>query len=423
MITRELLKLILTEQRADILKKPIGIKRNALQKVRNKIHLPHILVISGLRRCGKSVFMRQIIKEFYNDSDFYYINFEDERLLNFDATAFNMVYETLVELFGTKRTFFIDEIQHVKNFDAFVRRFYDNGFRFFITGSNANFLKEEVSTRLTGRHLDIWLKSFSFDEYLLLKTGKSINPNQFYLTEEIAVVKKWFATYLERGGMPEYSIYEEDEILRRTYDDIISKDIIIRRQPENPVAARELYLFLISNFARKFSYNSLGKVVTIGSINTIKKYSSYLEETFLGQIIPKFDFSMKKQFANDKKFYVGDNGFIRIISTQPSIDKGWLLENLVMINLDTESDVFYFSNKREVDFITVKNKSVQQVLQVCWELNPLNRKRELEGLLEALTVMGLDRGMILTGDQEEEIKTGSLTIEVKPVWKWLLQEK
>ena len=84
---------------------------------------------------------------------------------------FNLIYETLIELFGEKRTFFIDEIQHVKSFDTFIRRFYDNGFKFYITGSNAGLLNEEISTRLTGRHLDTLLKPFSFKEFISFKAG------------------------------------------------------------------------------------------------------------------------------------------------------------------------------------------------------------------------------------------------------------
>ncbi|MBW6461002.1 MAG: ATP-binding protein [Bacteroidales bacterium] len=420
MITKELLKLVLTEQRLNLLEKDAGIPRQVLDEIQAKIHLPHIHVITGIRRCGKSTLLRQIIKKYYNDENFYYVNFEDERLLNFDPASFNKVYEVLIELFGQKKTFFIDEIQHVREFDSFVRRFYDNGFKFFITGSNAGLLKEEISTRLTGRHIDTLLTPFSFCEYLELKTGDASRLNM-YTTEDRAMILKWFSDYLVKGGMPEYSIYMDPEILRRIYDDIIVKDVMVRKKISNLYSLKELYLFLVSNFGQRFSYNSLQDIVPFGSVNTIRKYIHFLEETYLVRVINKFDFSVRKQLANDKKLYICDNGFIPLISTRAGIDRGWLLENLVLNNLPANHDLFYYSGKKETDFIVMENKKVVSAIQVTYELSAGNRNRELAGLIEALTITGLEEGLLLTNDQEEEIVTDSKTIRVKPVWKWLME--
>src|SRR3989344_5396982 len=166
MLTKEQLKKILEEQRDSILKKKLGVERILLDGIENKRKLPHIVVITGIRRSGKSTLLRQIIKRYYKDEDFYYINFEDERLFDFKAENFNDIYESLLELFGEKKTFFIDEIQNIANFENFVRRFYDNGFKFFITGSNAKLLSKELGTKLTGRHVDIVVRPFSFLEFL-----------------------------------------------------------------------------------------------------------------------------------------------------------------------------------------------------------------------------------------------------------------
>ena len=108
MISKDKLKQVLIEQRISILNKELGLERNVLDLVGKKIKLPHVVVITGLRRSGKSTLLRQIINKHYSDEDFYYINFEDERLFNFKAENFNLIYETLMELFGDKKTFFID---------------------------------------------------------------------------------------------------------------------------------------------------------------------------------------------------------------------------------------------------------------------------------------------------------------------------
>ena len=96
MISKEMLKLVLVEQRESLLQKPIGIKREVLDYIVSKTKLPHIIVLTGIRRCGKSTLLRQIIDDTYNNDDFYYINFEDERLFNFNAKDFNQIYEALI---------------------------------------------------------------------------------------------------------------------------------------------------------------------------------------------------------------------------------------------------------------------------------------------------------------------------------------
>ncbi len=420
MITRELLRTVLTDQRAWFLKKDTGIKREVLDRIQKKIILPHIHFITGIRRCGKSTLLRQIAAEFYRDTDFYYINFEDERLLRFEAEAFNLVYETLLELYGRKNTFIIDEIQHVRDFDAFVRRFYDNGFKFFITGSNAGILGKEISERLTGRYLSTRLSPFSFREYVSLKEGTSriFNPD---LTEDRARLTGLFEHYLVHGGMPEYALYQDPEILMHTYNDIVVKDIGMRKNIDHPVLARELYLTVLSNFARKFSYNGLQKLTSIGSVNTIKQYLGYLEETFLVRFIHKFDYSVMKQYANDKKAYVSDNGIINAVSLKAGADKGWMLENLVAGSMSVESNLHYFSGKRECDFVLSEERNVKQVIQVCWELSRENDSRESGGVIEAMDYFHLDKGLILTYGQEEVRTLGNKTIDIKPVWKWLLR--
>ena len=205
MLTSEEIKQILTEQRAYLLQKKLGIERTILNDINKKIKLPHVIVLTGLRRSGKSTILRQIIRKYYADEDFYYINFEDERLFNFPANDFNHLYEVLIQLYGKKKTFFIDEIQNITHFETFVRRFYEDGFKFFITGSSANLLSKELGTKLTGRHVDIIVKPFSFMEFLTLKEFK-LESKSMYTTESKAELKNYFDDYLLNGGMPEFAI-------------------------------------------------------------------------------------------------------------------------------------------------------------------------------------------------------------------------
>lgn len=250
-VSKELLKIVLTEQRFSILKRDTGIEREVLSEIGKKIKLPHVHILTGMRRCGKSTLLRQIIKKYYNDTDFYYVNFDDERFLNFDASDFNLIYETLTALFGKNTVFFIDEIQNVDKFETFVRRFYDQGFKFFITGSNATLLSKELGTRLTGRHIDTVVKPFSFNEFLK-KSGYKTDTENLYLTENRVKIKKLFEEYLTRGVMPEYLFFDNDEILHQVYEDIVIKDIVVRHNVDNALLLKQLYQYLISNPGRKF---------------------------------------------------------------------------------------------------------------------------------------------------------------------------
>ncbi|HJH30020.1 MAG TPA: ATP-binding protein [Methanosarcinaceae archaeon] len=420
MISKEMLKLVLVEQRESLLQKPIGIKREVLDHIISKIKLPHIIVLTGIRRCGKSTLLRQIIDDVYNNDDFYYINFEDERLFNFNAKDFNQIYEALIELFGDKKTFFIDEIQNVSNFENFVRRFYDNGYKFYITGSNAKLLSKEIGTKLTGRHLDIIVKPFSFKEFMTFK-GMQFDKNMIYKTESRAEIKSLFQEYLFGGSMPEYAMYKDKELLMQIYEDVIIKDIVVRYNIENIIRLKELYQYTITNFSNKFSFNSLKKIIDFGSVNTIKLHLGYLCETHLAKMITKFDYSIKKQLINEKKIYVIDNGFISAISTRITKDKGWLLENIVFNRLTDDFEIFYHSGKSECDFILVERNKIKTAMQVTWELDETNRDREINGLVEAMQTYDLKSGLLLTYDQEEEIIINLKKIHIQPIWKWLLE--
>lgn len=422
MLSEDQLKEILVKQREIILNKEYGIERTILKEIESKIKHPHVVVLTGLRRSGKSTLLRQIIKRHYKDEDFFYINFEDERLFNFPANEFSRLYEALISLYGKKKTFFLDEIQNVTNFETFVRRLYEEGFKFFITGSSAILLSKELGTKLTGRHVDIIVKPFSFLEFLELK-GFNLEKDSIYKTESKVEIKNYFEEYIIKGGMPEYLIYNDPELLMKVYEDTVLKDIAVRHKVDNIIVLRNLYSILISNFANKFSFNSLKKITDINSVNTIKKFIHYLEETYFAKTINKFDHSLKKQLINDKKFYIIDNGFIGVLSKKITKDKGWLLENLVFNSLNKDKDIFYYSNENECDFLLVKNKLVTKAIQVCYELNEDSKEREVSGLKEAMEKLKLNEGLLLTNSQEEEIKIEGKKIKVVPVWKWLLTEK
>lgn len=418
---KETLIQILTEQRRNILKKNIGVERNILHEIERQLKFPQVLVISGIRRCGKSTLLRQIINKYYQDTNFYYITFEDERFFNFNATDFNQIYETLIELFGEHKTFFIDEIQNIANFENFVRRFYENDFKFIITGSNSKLLSRELGSKLTARYINIKLNSFDFSEFLKFQNF-NFQKEDLYISERKALIKRLFSEFLAKGGMPEYLIFNDEMFITRTYDDIIIKDIAVRHNIENLTSMRELYRYLISNFSNRYSYNSLQKIIDLGSVHTIKKFVGYLSDSFLISEVSKFDFSIKKQIVNEKKIYVSDIGFINRISMRYTKDIGRLLENLVFTILIVNFDVHYFHSSGECDFICSQDNQLLFAIQVCTELNEQNEKREISGLLNAAKILNIKKLFILTSDTEKSIEIEEHVISIIPVWKWFLNK-
>lgn len=394
------------------------VEREVLKKVFEFLKLPHALVISGLRRSGKSTLLKQVRKNFYGDELVYYLNFEDERLIGFEVGDFNLLYETFIELFGKSRVFFFDEVQNVEGWEYFVRRMYDRGFKFIITGSNSSLLSRELGTKLIGRYVGLELYPFSFREFL---TFKSIPSPKEPLTEERGLIKGAFNEYLEKGGIPEYLRFENTEILKTLYENILYKDILVRYGLGDEKALRELALYLFSNYSSEINYSKLQKMLDLGSANTVKSYINYLENSYMVFTIPKYDFSLKKQIYAPKKVYVIDSAFINLISFKFSRDRGKLLENLVFLELKRKNrEIYYHRDRKECDFIVIENKKPLEAIRVSTVLND-NREREYGGLFEALEAYGLDSGLILTEAEELEETVRGKKIMVRPIWKWLLE--
>lgn len=422
---KTLLKEIILEQENDRRDIDAGIPRDALSTASQHASLPHAVVVSGIRRCGKSTLLNQVINNLYKKG-VYYLNFEDERLVDFNLDDFNHLYEAFLELYGEKKVFFFDEVQNVAQWEMFVRRMQVKGCKFFITGSNASLLSKELGTKLTGRNISIELFPFSFTEFLSFK-GFKVSKNGLFLTTERAAIKKYFGEYLQHGGMPEYLKYQDTALLKRVYEDILYRDIVARYGIKRVKPLRELGLYLLSNLGGTFSYNNLKKVLGVGSMNTIKSYADFLENSYLIFLISKFSYSLKEQFSTLKKIYCIDNGLADSVAFQFSRNKGKFLENLVFLELRRKfQEIYYYktTNNMEVDFLIKAGKKEFNLIQVTDHLdNEKTRQREINALLKAMNELKLKTALILTEDTEEKITLGGKIIKVKPIYKWLLDDK
>ena len=389
-------------QRNELNQFDIGTIRE--EKAEIDVNMPFAIILSGIRRCGKSTLLRQIIKK---QKNFYYFNFEDSRAVDFDVNDFEKLDKLFHEQYGESNYYCFDEIQNIPKWEIYVRRLVDLKKHIILTGSNASLLSKELGTRLTGRHLTHEIFPFSYNEFLIIeKKEANINSFEKYITE---------------GGFPEYLQYKRPDILQILLNDILNRDITTRYKIRSQKQLKELAIYLLTNVGKQFTYNSLKKSFKFGSVNSVISFISYFEDAYLIFTIPKFDYSYKKSIVNPKKVYSIDTGLTIRNSASFFDDKGRLLENIVFINLRKNyKEIFYFQEKNECDFIIKNESNIIQTVQVTYELNNDNKEREINGLVEAMEKFKLKEGLILTYDQTDNFEINKKKRQVMPIWRWII---
>lgn len=412
MIPERQMEIVLQDQAKWFLRRDPGIPRSI--DISRYLNHTHVVIISGVRRCGKSTLLRQIASHF---DGYYYLNLDDERLFGFELSDFSTLMILFEKMRPGVRTIFLDEIQNVPGFERFIRRIHDEGYRIFCTGSNAHLLSKELGTHLTGRHVRIELFPFSFSEYL---TWHKIDYN-IKDSETIASLLSYLDRYLEGGGFPEYTRQADPDILKGIYEDILYRDSIVRWNIRDTSAFINLARYLLTNIGSEVSYRSLATTLQIKSPGTVREYIRFLADTYLFFEVYRYDPSLKKQHGSGKKIYCIDNGMRNKVSFRFSADNGKLLENIVFLELlRRKCDVYYHSAKKECDLITLEQGRVSGLYQVCYELNEGNQSRECSGLQEAMVEYSIPVGTIITMNQSEEIPVPEGMIRAIPVWRWVL---
>lgn len=378
-----------------------------------------IKVIIGPRRAGKSFLAVHILNKL---GSFGYINFDDEKLVEMEdydslINAVNSIYENPEYLL-------FDEIQNLEKWELFVNRLQRQGYNLVITGSNSKLLSKELASHLTGRYLLKNVFPFSFKEFLDVG-GKELTANE---------IKEKLMTYLIYGGYPEPLIKNIDykDYLSTLFDSIIYKDIVKRYRIRSIQAIEGLAMYLVSNIAGEFSYNTLTRITKTRSVHTVEKYLNHLEEAFIFFRINRFSHKVKERIYSNKKIYCIDNGLIHAKAFKFSPDIGKLYENIVAIELKKlemnglANIYFWRSDKQEeVDFVVKQGLKVERLIQVCYDAGEIKTKeREVKALLKAGEELKCKNLFILTDDYEaEETKSWfgiKGIIKFIPLWKWLL---
>lgn len=394
----------------------LGIERKIDQSL---VDCQEVLVLTGVRRCGKSVLMQQIRAK-RSEKD-YFISFDDDRLLHFTVDDFQLLYDVFVEDFGVQHTFYFDEIQLVDGWERFVDRLYKHGNKVIVTGSNAKMLSRELGTLLTGRHVSKEVYPFSLSEYMEL-LGVKVTRDSFYTTEGRAMLQNVQKDYLKDGGFPQYLRSKNVEYLKSLYNDIIYRDIIVRYRLMSDKPLKETVYYLISNATHLFTYNSVAKSVGLKSSETVKDYISYLEETYLVGLLPKYDVKVGEQIKSPKKIYFIDNALVGIIGFSFSGNEGSRLENAVYIELRRRGkELFYHNDGNECDFIVREGLRITEAYQVCVSMQEeKTRQRELEGIRSAMKAYSLSEGYIITREETEDVKVEEGVVHLVSFARWIL---
>ncbi|MBP5703932.1 MAG: ATP-binding protein [Paludibacteraceae bacterium] len=414
MTSKEQIREVIYDQRN--LYVDLGIERKIDQSL---VDCQEVLVLTGVRRCGKSVLMQQIrAKRAEKD---YFISFDDDRLLHFTVDDFQLLYDVLVEDFGVQHTFYFDEIQLVDGWERFVDRLYKHGNKVIVTGSNAKMLSRELGTLLTGRHVSKEVYPFSMSEYMEL-LGVKVTRDSFYTTEGRAMLQNVQKDYLKDGGFPQYLRSKNVEYLKSLYNDIIYRDIIVRYRLMSDKPLKETVYYLISNATHLFTYNSVAKSVGLKSSETVKDYISYLEETYLVGLLPKYDVKVGEQIKSPKKIYFIDNALVGIIGFSFSGNEGGRLENAVYIELRRRGkELFYHNDGNECDFIVREGLRITEAYQVCVSMQEeKTRQRELEGIRSAMKAYSLSEGYIITREETEDVKVEEGVVHLVSFARWIL---
>src|SRR4030042_462086 len=378
-----------------------------------------IKVIIGPRRAGKSFLAIHLLKKL---KKFAYVNFDDEYLTS--ITNYDEIIAEINLMYNQPKHLLFDEIQNLPKWELFANRLQRQGSNLVLTGSNSKLLSKELATHLTGRHLVINIFPFSFKEYLALEEKE--------LTAQETRAK--LHEYITLGGYPEPLIKKLDykDYLSTLFDSTIYKDIVKRFNIRFPNDIEDLAQQLLANTAKEFSYNNLAKTTKLKSVSTVQKYLGYLEEAFLFFQLDRFSYKPKEQIASNKKIYCIDNGFINAKAFKTSQNLGRLYENAAAIclkkmELDKTVEIYYWKNQQqeEVDFVIKQGIKIQQLIQVCYDINDLETKnREIRALLKASKELKCKNLLVITDDKEGEEEIAwfgtKRRIRYAPLWKWLL---
>ncbi len=395
-----------------------GITRDKyLQKMEQLHRTGQIVTITGVRRAGKSTLLKQYINRIAkkNSPDsILYVNLEEPAFAGADLKALMKMFDAYREIIRPKGNIFLflDEIHKIKGWEKFVRGIHEKGTAdIFVTGSTSKLISREYGTLLTGRHVDLTVFPFSFQEFLFYKGIK--NKKSAILRKQETL--NFLTEYLRWGGFPKAVLSDEKKIILSSYfHDIITRDIVERHKIRESEKLKELAKYYLSNISKPHSFNNISKHLAL-SVDTVDRFSDYLSEVYLILFLKKFSYSLKEQAINPRKVYSIDTGLREATAFRFSKEIGRVMENGVGIELLRRGkETYYWKEKRtqrEVDFVIKEGEEITEAIQVSYG-GAIERE---ENALKAFEKQHSPKSIKVIGWDKPETQ-----FEGVELWKWLL---
>ncbi len=403
-----------------------GVPRQTyLQKFLDKIKTNETIVVSGVRRCGKSTLLLQTAKHLIDNGidkkDVLIVNFEDYRWKEYSLSLLEQIWETYLQNISTghKPYLFLDEIHVVPGWERFVRSLHEKKLAtIFVSGSSSKLLSREYATLLSGRYLELGVFPLSFEEFLYF--------NKFFPKEKAELIARrnevlrMLNLYMNIGGFPKVVLTQDEDLLRSYFETIVVKDIVERHKIKEIEKLRKLAVFYLTNLSNETTFNSTSKFLDL-PLHTVERFSYYLQEAFMCFFVSAFSHSLKSQEKLPKKVYVIDTGLSASIGFKLGRDLGRVMENLVFLQLKRGGKEIYYDHKNEVDFVIKEGLKVKQLIQVTYASRfDEIRENEIKNLLKAGRELKCKSLMIVTWDYEDEKTIDGDVIRFIPLWKLLL---
>lgn len=385
-------------------------------------------VFVGIRQSGKSYMLylqaQRLIREGHDAKEMIFINFDDERLLNFTVDDFDSILKSYASMYEYKPILFLDEIQNIDGWEHFARRLANQKYMVYVTGSNAKMLSKDISTVLGARYLEEHVFPYSFSEYLNA-SGIEIE-GEWWHGQRRGAVDRALKEYFLWGGFPELNLFvNKRRWLNDLYEKILLGDIVLRNGIKNEMALRLTLKRLAENIKTPTSYNRLAGMVKAANYSisptSISEYIGYCIDACMLFALENWASKFVER-ATVKKHYFIDNGLLHIFLVDSETS---LLENLCAITLYRKSFIDesfkpYFYNKEvELDFYLPEQK---RGIQSCYSIKDSETlDREVKALTTFNKLYGLNSAEIVTYSEEDTIVTPGLTIRIVPLAKWLME--
>lgn len=410
-----------------------------LERLEKLVNVRHALILTGVRRAGKSTLMHQLMNHLINEKqvpakNVVYLFLEDvlvQQYLNLGWKLLDELYNYYLETYNPQGQvyLFLDEIQGVPEFNRWISSQYERQvpIKFVLSGLRRSLVESESATLLTGRNIQIDVYPLNFYEYLLIKgidiAGEAgiASIRQANLSRQTSILHH-LGNYLKEGGYPEIVLSADEEVKRALassyYRDTVTRDVVVPNNVRNQQEVEILGLQIMSDFTKTHTYSSLSRPQKL-SIETTKAYLDYFQRAYLFFESKYFSYKTKEtqDIQRARKIYVVDNGLRNLNIPLFRPDLGQCAENVVYMELRKQNAaIHYWKGKKELDFVTM-NPNLS-FYNVSYTDSP--HDREVAGLIEGLQEFNLAKGVVLTKNYYNTRKVEGKTIEFVPLWVWLI---